>query len=167
MTEQANPQEAPLFSIEKLYTKDLSIEVPGAPEIFLERDAPEVSIELQTQAKALGEEAFEVVLTVTVKAKIGEKNVFLVEVGQGGIFRIKNVPAENVEALLFVACPNILFPYSREIISMATSRAGFAPVILQPVNFEALYAARAQQEQQAQAAAEPVQVAGESPATLQ
>ncbi len=155
MTEQANPQEAPLFSIEKLYTKDLSIEVPGAPEIFLERDAPEVSIELQTQARALGEEAFEVVLTVTVKAKIGEKNVFLVEVGQGGIFRIKNVPAENVEALLFVACPNILFPYAREVISDSVARAGFSPVILQPVNFEALYASRVQQEREAAEASTP------------
>lgn len=139
-------QEAPSFAIEKLYVKDLSLEVPNAPEIFLERESPEVTIQLQTGVKGLGEGAFEVTLTVTVTAKLGEKNVFLVEVGQAGIFRVKNVPEDNLEPLLSIACPNILFPYAREVVSESITRAGFAPVLLQPVNFEALYAARQQQE---------------------
>ena len=148
MTEQ---QEAPLFAIEKLYVKDLSLEVPNAPAIFLESEAPEVSLQLQTGIAQLGEDAFEVTLTTTVTATLGEKTVFLVEVGQAGIFRVRHVPQENLEPLLSIACPNILFPYAREVVSNSVSRAGFSPVVLQPVNFEALYAQR-QQEQQATAA---------------
>lgn len=143
-------QEAPSFAIEKLYVKDLSLEVPNAPEIFLERESPEVGIQLQTAVKGLGEGAFEVTLTVTVTAKLGEKTVFLVEVGQAGIFRVKNVPEDNLEPLLSIACPNILFPYAREVVSESVTRAGFAPVLLQPVNFEALYASRLQQAQEAE-----------------
>ena len=148
MTEQ---QEAPLFAVEKLYVKDLSLEVPNAPAIFLESEAPEVSLQLQTGIAQLGEDAFEVTLTTTVTATLGEKTVFLVEVGQAGIFRVRHVPQENLEPLLSIACPNILFPYAREVVSNSVSRAGFSPVVLQPVNFEALYAQR-QQEQQATAA---------------
>lgn len=147
-------QEAPSFAIEKLYVKDLSLEVPNAPAIFLDRDTPEVAIQLQTAVQRLGDDAYEVLLTVTVTAKVGEKNVFLIEVGQGGIFRVKNVPEENLDALLSIACPNILFPYVREIVSDAATRAGFSPVILQPVNFEALYASRQQQAEAAEATAE-------------
>ena len=147
-------QEAPSFTIEKLYVKDLSLEVPHAPAIYLERENPEVGVQLQTGVQNLGDDAFEVTLTVTVTAKIGEKTVFLVEVGQAGIFRIKNVPDESMPPLLSVACPNILFPYAREVVSDSAIRAGFAPVLLQPVNFEALYAARLQQEQEAAAAAD-------------
>ena len=155
MTEQA----APSFAIEKLYVKDLSLEVPNAPEIFLERESPEVSIQLQTAISTLGDDAYEVTLTVTVTAKAGEKTVFLVEAGQAGIFRIKNVPEENMASLLSIACPNILFPYAREVVSESVARAGFAPVILQPVNFEALYAERLQQEQaEQQAAAAPATI---------
>ena len=146
-------QEAPSFGIEKLYVKDLSLEVPNAPEVYLERKSPEVSIQLQTAAKPLAEGAFEVTLTVTTTAMLGEKTVFLVEVGQAGIFRIKNVPEENIEPLLAIACPNILFPYAREVVSDAITRAGFAPVLLQPVNFEALYASRVQQQAEEEAAA--------------
>lgn len=145
-------QEAPLFAIEKLYVKDISLEVPNAPAIFLESEGPEVGIQLQTGVQRLGEDAFEVTLTVTVTAKLGEKTVFLVEVGQAGIFRVRNVPEENLEPLLSIACPNILFPYAREAVSELVTRAGFSPVILQPVNFEALYASRLQQAQEAAAA---------------
>ena len=149
MSEQeTEQQEAPQFAIEKLYIKDLSLEVPNAPAIFLESETPEVSLQLQTGMQRLSEDAFEVVLTTTVTSKIGEKTVFLVEVGQAGIFRLRNIPEENLEALLLIACPNILFPYAREAVSDAVVRAGFAPVVLQPVNFEALYAARLQQEQE-------------------
>ena len=142
-------QETPAFAIEKLYIKDLSVEVPNAPAIFLENQAPEVALQLQTKAQHLSDEAFESTLTVTVTAKIGEKTVFLVEISQSGIFLIRNVPEENLEPLLSIACPNILFPYAREVISDTVARAGFAPVILQPVNFEALYAAQQEQAQKA------------------
>ena len=144
-------QEAPSFAIEKLYVKDLSLEVPNAPAIYLERETPEIGLQLQTGALKVGDDIFEVTLTATVTAKIGEKNVFLVEVGQSGLFRIRNVPEENIEPLLAIACPNILFPYAREAVSQSVTRAGFAPVVLQPVNFEAMYAARAEQEQTANA----------------
>ena len=153
MTDTTNEQEAPQFAIEKLYIKDLSLEVPNAPALFLENESPEISLQLQTGMQRLSEDAFEVVLTATVTSKIGEKTVFLVEVGQGGIFRLRNIPEENLEALLSIACPNILFPYAREVVSDAVVRAGFAPVILQPVNFEALYASRLQQEQEQAAGA--------------
>ncbi len=147
-------QEAPLFAIEKLYVKDLSLEVPNAPAVYLDRDNPVVSIELQTGVQRLGDDAFEVTLTVTVTAKLEEKTVFLVEVGQAGIFRVRNVPEENLDPLLSIACPNILFPYAREVVSESVTRAGFAPVLLQPVNFEALYASRLQQQQQQESAAQ-------------
>ena len=137
----------PVFSIEKLYVKDLSVEVPNAPAIFLEREAPQVEVQLNTQGSGLGDGAYEVVLTVTVTAKLGDKTVFLVEVGQAGIFRIVNVPEDQIEPLIAVACPNLLFPYAREVVSDATTRAGFSPIVLQPVNFEAMYMARLQEEQ--------------------
>ena len=147
MEQQENLQ--PVFGIEKLYVKDLSVEVPNAPEIFLEQTAPEVEIQLNTQGRGVADGVFEVVLTVTVTAKIEDKTLFLVEVGQGGIFRVQNVPDEQVEPLLAVACPNILFPYAREVVSDAITRAGFQPIVLQPVNFEAMYMQRLQEAQAA------------------
>ena len=138
--------EQPVFGIEKLYIKDLSIEVPHAPEIYLERETPQVEIQLGTAGRGLGDGAYEVVLTVTVTAKLEDKTVFLVEIGQAGIFRIVNVPDEQVEPLIAVACPNILFPYAREAVSDAVTRAGFAPIVLQPVNFEAMYMQRLQEQ---------------------
>ena len=138
--------EQPVFGIEKLYVKDLSVEVPHAPEIFLEREAPQVEIQLGTAGRNLGEGAYEVVLTVTVTTKLEDRTVFLVEIGQAGIFRIVNVPDEQVEPLIAVACPNILFPYAREVVSDAVTRAGFAPIVLQPVNFEAMYMQRLQEQ---------------------
>jgi preprotein translocase subunit SecB len=103
---------------------------------------------LQSEANGLGDGIFEVVLTVTVTAKVGEKTQFLVEAAQAGIFQIRNVPDEEVEPVVAIACPNILFPYARETVSDIITRAGFQPVLLAPVNFEALY--RQRQEQQAQ-----------------
>ena len=145
--EQQNDQ--PVFGIEKLYVKDLSIEVPNAPEIFLERETPAVEIQLNTTGRNVDEGVFEVVLTVTVTAKLEDKTVFLAEVGQGGVFRILNVPEENMEPLLAIAAPNVLFPYAREVVSTCVAHAGFAPVVLQPVNFEALYLSRKAEEQEA------------------
>ena len=138
--------EQPVFGIEKLYVKDLSLEVPNAPQIYLEREAPQVEIQLGTSGSGVGDDAYEVVLTVTVTAKLEDKTVFLVEVGQAGIFRIVNVPNEQIEPLIAVACPNILFPYAREAVSDAVTRAGFQPIVLQPVNFEAMYMQRLQQQ---------------------
>lgn len=142
--------EQPVFSIEKIYVKDLSIEVPNAPQIFLERETPGIEVQIQSAAKAIGEGMFEVVLTVTVNARQEEKVFFLVEVVKAGIFQIRNVPEQDMEPILAVACPNILFPYARETISDAVNRAGFPPVILAPVNFESLYQQRLMEQQQAE-----------------
>lgn len=144
-------QEAPSFAIEKLYIKDLSLEVPNAPAIYVEQGTPEIGLQLQTGAQKVGDDLFEVTLTATVTAKLEDKTVYLVEVGQSGLFRIRNIPEDHLEPLMAIACPNILFPYVREAVSDSVTRAGFAPLMLQPVNFEAMYAARAQQEQQATA----------------
>ena len=142
--------EQPVFSIEKIYVKDLSIEVPNAPQIFLERETPSIEVQIQSAANAIGEGMFEVALTVTVNAKQEEKAFFLVEVVKAGIFQIRNVPEQDMEPILAVACPNILFPYARETISDAINRAGFPPVILAPVNFESLYQQRLVEQQQAE-----------------
>lgn len=148
----------PSFNIEKIYIKDLSVEVPSAPQIFLEREAPGIELQLQTGGGPIGENAYEVLLTVTVTAKVGDKTFFLVEVGQAGIFRIENVPDEDLTAILAIACPNILFPYARETVSDAVNRAGFPPVLLAPVNFEALYQQRIEAEQQKASGASPIQL---------
>ncbi|KAI5916763.1 protein-export chaperone SecB [Thauera sp. 2A1] len=142
MTENAQP----VFSIEKIYVKDLSLEVPGAPQIYLERETPEINIQLRTEGRGLDEGLFEVVLTVTVTAKLGgDRNVFLVEVAQGGVFQIRNIPEGDLEPVMMIGCANILFPYARETVSDAITRAGFQPVLLAPVNFEALYQAQREQ----------------------
>jgi len=146
----AASQEQPAFGIEKIYIKDLSLEIPNAPQIFMERTPPQVGIELSNAANKLDEGIYEVVTTVTVTSKIEDKTVFLVEVAQAGIFQVRNVPDENLEIILSVTCPNILFPYIREAVSDVVVRAGFPPVLLNPINFEALYA---QQKQQADAPA--------------
>jgi preprotein translocase subunit SecB len=136
----------PGFGIEKLYVKDASIEVPNAPQIFTERTAPQVNVEIGNSAQRLEEGVFEVAVKVTVTAKIGEKTAFLVEVTQAGIFAIRNVPEENLEIIIAVTCPNILFPYAREAVSDMVTRAGFAPVLLNPINFEALFMQQKQQQ---------------------
>ena len=135
-----------MFRIEKLYVTDRSVDVPYTPQIYLDREPPQVEIQLGTGGNGLGDGVYEVVLTVTVTAKLEEKTVFLVEVGQAGIFRIMNVPNEQIEPLIAVACPNILFPFAREAVSDAVTRAGFSPIVLQPVNFEAMYVQRLQEQ---------------------
>ena len=156
MSDQAQ-ENPPVFSIEKIYVKDLSLEVPNAPQCFLEREGVEVGLQMQSSAAAVDEGVFNVVLTLTVTAKIGEKTQFLIEAAQAGIFQIRNVPNEELEPIVAVACPNILFPYARETVSDAVTRAGFPPVLLAPVNFEAIYRDRLMQ-QQAQQAAGPREV---------
>jgi preprotein translocase subunit SecB len=132
-------QQQPVFAIEKIYVKDLSLEIPNAPSIFLERETPEINLQLGTKSQGIGEELYEVLLTVTVTAKIKDKIMFLVEAQQAGIFRIRHIPDEEIDPVLGIGCPNILFPYMREVVSDIVTRAGFPPVILNPVNFEALY----------------------------
>ncbi len=147
MTEAAQENAQPVFNMEKIYVKDISLEIPHAPQIFLERENPQIDIQLLPQASPIDEGVFEVVITATVTSKIGEKIMFLVEIKQAGIFRIQNLPSGDMEAVLAVMCPNILFPYLRETVSSLTVRAGFLPVLLNPINFDALY----QQQKQAQA----------------
>jgi preprotein translocase subunit SecB len=154
MTDAAQQADQPIFNIEKLYVKDLSLEVPNAPQCFLEREAPEVQVQLGTTGTAVGDAIFDVVLTVTVTAKIKDKTLFLVEVAQAGLFHIRHVPEQELEPIVAVACPNILFPYAREVISDAVVRAGFPPVLLAPVNFESMYRQRLEQQAQSGAAAE-------------
>jgi len=137
--------EQPSFQIEKLYVKDLSLEVPGAPQVFMDSQTPQLEIQLRHEAKGFAEGLFEVVLTVTVTARAGDKTVFLAEAAQAGIFALRNVPEKDVEPLLAVGCPSILYPYAREAISDLVSRGGFPPVLLSPVSFEAIYAQRQQQ----------------------
>ena len=146
----SDAQNQPVFSIEKLYVKDISLEIPNAPQVFLEREAPQVDIQLHHESKPIEDGVYQTILTVTVTAKVKEKTLFLAEVGQAGIFVIRNVPEGDLEPILAIACPNILYPYVREVISDVVSRAGFPPVALTPVNFEALYQAQtqAQAEQQ-------------------
>lgn len=145
------PQEAqPGFAIEKLYVKDASLEIPNAPQIFIDRTAPQVNVELGNAAQKLSDGIYESAIKVTVTAKIGDKVAFLVEVTQAGIFAIRNIPEENIEMIMGVTCPNILFPYAREVVSDLVTRAGFATVLLNPINFEALFM---QQKQQAENAA--------------
>ena len=151
MTEAAQDNTQPFFNIEKLYVKDLSVEIPHAPLIFLDRENPQVDVQINTQAAVVEEEVYEVVVTTTVTAKIGEKVMLLVEAKQAGIFRLRNLPKEDIESVLAVMCPNILFPYLREVVSDVAVRAGFAPILLNPINFEVLY--QQQKQQQAQAAA--------------
>src|SRR3989338_6238828 len=147
MTEAAQENAQPVFNMEKIYVKDISLEIPHAPQIFLERENPQIDIQLLPQASPIDEGVFEVVITATVTSKIGEKIMFLVEIKQAGIFRIQNLPSGDMEAILAVMCPNILFPYLCEAVSSLTVRAGFPPVLLNPINFDALY----QQQKQAQA----------------
>jgi preprotein translocase subunit SecB len=149
----AGQEQQPAFGIEKIYIKDLSLEIPNAPQIFMERTAPQVGIELSNAVNKLDEGIYEVVTTVTVTSKIEDKTVFLVEVAQAGIFQVRNVPDENLEVILSVTCPNILFPYVREAVSDTVTRAGFPPVLLNPINFEALYAQQKQQQETDAAAA--------------
>jgi preprotein translocase subunit SecB len=130
------------------------VEVPNAPAIFLERDAPQIDMQMNTQSAVVdaANGIYQTLLTMTITAKINEKAAFVVELEQAGIFRIQNLPPEALEPALSIGCPNILFPYAREAVSDAVLKAGFPPLMLQPVNFEVLYM---QQQQAKQAAGQP------------
>ena len=142
------PQQQPAFGIEKIYVKDLSLEIPHAPDVFLTGEQPQVDVQLHNEGALIGEGLYQVVLTVTVTAKAGEKTMFLVEAAQAAIFHIRNVPEADLEPLLAVACPNILYPYVRETVSDVINRAGLLPLHLSPVNFETIYLLRLQQAEE-------------------
>ena len=136
------PAEAagPAFTVEKIYVKDVSFEVPGAPAIFTENVQPELHRILSRRVQRPGENAFEVVLGVTLTCKAGDKTAYVAEVQQAGIFGLMGLEAQAVDVLLGTQCPNILFPYVRQLVSDLVQAGGFPPFFLQPINFEALYA---------------------------
>jgi len=145
----ASAPEQPLFQIEKLYVKDLSLEVPNAPQIFMHAEPPQLEVQISQQAAQFSDGLYDVVVTVTVTARAGEKTVFLAEVAQAGIFAVRGIPAAEVEPLLQIGCPTILYPYAREAISDLVTRAGFPAVVLQPVSFEQMYVERHRQAAEA------------------
>lgn len=152
MAEQDQAAAQPQFVIEKIYVKDASLEIPNAPEIFLERAQPELEFAFRNEGKAIGNDYHEVVLTATVTAKLkdgDQKTVFLIEASQGGIFLVRGVPEADLELIYAITCPTILLPYLRESVSDLAVRGGFPPVFLAPMNFEALYRQRQQAEGQA------------------
>lgn len=144
VNEEQQAAMQPMFAIEKLYVRDMSLEVPGGADVFLQQQVPQVGVQFKTTLTQLGEDVFEGVLQVTVTAKAENKIYFLIELQQAGIFRVAGIPEEALRPFLGSAIPNVLFPYAREAITDASSRAGFPPVVLQPVNFDAMAAAEQQ-----------------------
>lgn len=129
------------FGLRRFYVKDVSFEAPNSPGIFAESGLdPEIKVNLRTSQRSLGDGNSEVVLHVTVHAVAGERTVFLVELQQAGVFQIGGFPADETRTILGIACPNALFPYAREAVSSIIQRGGFAPILLQPIDFTALYA---------------------------
>ena len=141
----------PVFQIQRVYLKDLSLEQPNSPRILMEQAQPQVEINLGVQAEGVADGIFEVTVTATVTTKAGDKTVFLVEAKQAGIFEIRNVPADQLQPVIGIACPGIVYPYLRASVADVITRAGFPPVHLAEVNFQAMY--EAQQQAQAQQAA--------------
>ena len=137
-TIQSNAASAQL-SLQKVYVKDASFEVPGAPHIFQEQGQPQVQLNLQQQVGTLGENVYEVVLTVTVTCKLADKTAYLAEVQQAGVFGVAGFEPSNRDMVLATFCPNVLFPYARTAVSNLIQDGGFPPFLLQPINFEALY----------------------------
>lgn len=145
-------QEEKQFAIQKLYVKDVSFETPNSPAVFTQAWEPQVEFNLSSNAVELQENLHEVVLTVTVTVKLGEKTAYLVEVAQAGIFAAQGFVKEEMGPLLGIYCPNVLFPYAREIVSDLALKGGFMPMVLPPVNFEAIYAQKMQQQTQQEGA---------------
>jgi len=139
-------QEGPVFTIQRIYVKDVSYEAPNSPSIFREEWKPEVNVDLQTRTDKLEEGIHDVVLHLTVTVKMGDKTAFLVEVHQAGIFTLKGFTEEQLGHALGSMCPNILYPYAREAISDIVTRGGFPQLLLAPVNFDALYLQHLEQQ---------------------
>ncbi len=139
----------PVFQIQRVYLKEASLEQPNSPAILLEQEQPTVDIQLGVNASPVAEGVFEVTVTATVQTKIKDKTVFLVEASQAGIFEIRNLPEEQMGPIMGIACPQIVYPYLRGNVADMIQRAGFPPVHLSEINFQAMY------EQQQAAQAEP------------
>jgi len=144
----ADENSAPVFQIQRLYLKDLSLEQPHAPQILLDQTQPSVEINLGLSAEPVTDGIFEVSVTATVTTKVGDRTLFLIEAKQAGIFEIRNLPQEQLQQILGIACPGIVYPYLRAVVSDVCTRAGFPPVLLTEVNFQAMF--EAQQAQEAQ-----------------
>ena len=138
----------PVFAIQRTYLKDLSLEIPNAPQVFLETKQPAVEISLDVASEGVAEGVYETSVTVTVTTRVGDKVAFLVEAKEAGIFEIRNVPQEQMPLILNVVCPNIVYPYLRANVADVIQRAGFPPIHLAEINFEALYQQRLQQQAQ-------------------
>jgi preprotein translocase subunit SecB len=143
----AEQDQNPVFQLQRMYLKDLSLEQPNSPQILLEQQQPQVDIQLGMQAESIADGMFEVAVTATVTTKVGERVLFLVEAKQAAIFEIRNLPPEQVQGILGVVCPQMIYPYLRAIVSDVCTRAGFPPILLAEVNFQAMFEA----QQQAQA----------------
>ena len=135
----AEEQDNPVFQIQRMYLKDMSLEQPNSPAILLEQEQPSVDVQLGVEANTVADGIFEVTVTATVQAKIQDKTVFLVETKQAGIFEIRNVPQEQMDHVIRVVCPQIIYPYLRANTADVVTRAGFPPVHLAEINFQAMY----------------------------
>ena len=144
----AGAASTPVFQIQRIYLKDLSLEQPNSPQILLEQAQPQVDINLGLAAGPVADGLYEVSVTATVTTKVGEKTLFLVEAKQAGIFELRNIPQEQLQPIIGIACPQIVYPYLRAAVSDICTRAGFPPVLLAEVNFQAMY--EAQQQAQVQ-----------------
>ena len=138
--------ETPVFNIQRMYLKDLSLEQPNSPQILLEQGQPQVDINLQMGADQVADGVYEITVTATVTAKVKDKTMFLVEAKQAGIFEIRNVPQDQLQGIVSIVCPQMVYPYLRAIVSDVCTRAGFPPILLTEVNFQAMF-----ESQQAQA----------------
>ena len=138
---QQNPDAGQAqLSLQRVYAKDVSFEAPGAPQIYQVQGQPNIELNLSQRVTTLGPDVYEVVLSVTATCKIEDKTAYLAEVHQAGIFGVAGFDAQNRDAILSTYCPNVLFPYARQIVSDLVQNGGFPPFLLQPINFEALYA---------------------------
>ncbi|MEN8177181.1 MAG: protein-export chaperone SecB [Pseudomonadota bacterium] len=146
MTEEAKQEEHKReFALQRIYTKDISFETPNSPAIFQKEWKPESSVNLNTEVKKLADAVYEVMLTVTITTKTAEQTAYLAEVKQGGIFAINGFPDQEMGPMLGSYCPNLLFPYVREVVSDLVTKGSFPQLVLQPVNFDALYAQHQQE----------------------
>ncbi|HRX59870.1 MAG TPA: protein-export chaperone SecB [Candidatus Competibacter sp.] len=143
------------FDIQKIYIKDVSLETPNSPGIFTEQWQPQTEVRLETGATPLTQDLFEVVLTVTITAKLGDRTAYLAEVQQAGIFTLKGFEDAQMGQMLHAFCPNVLFPFAREELASLIGKGGFPALLLNPINFDALYLQRLQQQQAAAAGASP------------
>jgi preprotein translocase subunit SecB len=151
----AEQQQDPVFQIQRVYLKEASLEQPNSPAILLEQEQPAVEIQLGVEAQPAAEGVWEVCVTATVTTKIKDKTVFLVEAKQAGIFEIRNLPQDQMNPILGIACPQIVYPYLRATVADIVTRAGFPPVHLAELNFQSMYEQQQQSQLAQQGSAQP------------